>query len=420
MAEPTDDLWGDDPLVRSLRANGTPGELADQDHYLAMFRESRGAGQVTHLTPGATRRPGARAARRFGAGTTLTIAIAVAGGGVAAAYTGSLPEPIQQFAHNVLGPVNVPPPTPRQPDRLETAPSPGDEPSVLDSPTPTPTPSAAQPTPTASPSKAAGDGPKQSPDASPSQEPSDSPSETPTQTPSEAPTATDTPTPTTTPTPTPTEQPTPTPTPTPTPSPSGPQPLRPDSLSISSLGHRVEYAASPTFSGVVRSEDGHALSDVPVALMQLEDGVWRRVAFATTDKEGAVSMSAPPIYQSTALRLRTKGAQSQRWRVSVHPELTLTSTVSGDTVTIVASTSGGQVGDVVGLAGRRDGQAVTLATGILGADGTVTFQVQQTTPKGRYSALLQASDQHTADKAVLVVVKPTLERAPRTAVSPGA
>ena len=50
MAEPTDGFSGDDPLVRSLREPGTPGELADQDHYRAMFRETRGGGKVVPLT----------------------------------------------------------------------------------------------------------------------------------------------------------------------------------------------------------------------------------------------------------------------------------------------------------------------------------------------------------------------------------
>ena len=91
----------------------------------------------------------------------------------------------------------------------------------------------------------------------------------------------------------------------------------------------------------------------------------------------------------------------------MHPELSLTTaSVTGDTVTLVASARGGRPGDVVRLTGRRNGQNVTLATGLLGPDGTVTFQVQQETKKARYGALLEESDEHTSDKAVLVVVKP--------------
>ena len=71
MTEPFDE----DELVRALRGPGTPGELADEDHYRAMFREHRGA-KVVPLASGR----GRAAARRFGAGTTLSIALAVAGG----------------------------------------------------------------------------------------------------------------------------------------------------------------------------------------------------------------------------------------------------------------------------------------------------------------------------------------------------
>jgi hypothetical protein len=177
-------------------------------------------------------------------------------------------------------------------------------------------------------------------------------------------------------------------------------------VSIVGSTHRVEYAGAPVLSGVVRDEDGGALPDVEVALLQLDDGVWKRVGFATTAEDGTVAISAPPIYGTTSMRFKTQGTRSDRWRVTMHPELALSSAVSGDTVTIVASAQGGQPGDVVRLSGRRDGQIVTLATGILGPDGTVSFQVQQATRKARYGALLEESDEHTSDKAVVVVLKP--------------
>jgi hypothetical protein len=177
-------------------------------------------------------------------------------------------------------------------------------------------------------------------------------------------------------------------------------------VSIGGTTHRVEYADSPSFSGVVLDDEDEPVAEVQVALMQLQDGSWRRVGFATTDAEGEVSLTAPPLYQNTALRLRTKGAKSDRWRVRVHPELSLSPTVDGDTVTLVASAVGGRPGDVVRLTGLRDGQRVTLATGLLGSDGTVTFQVQQAARKARYGALLEATTLHTADKTAVVVVKP--------------
>lgn len=403
MAEPfDDDPFDDQPLVRSLREPGSPGELADQDLYLAMFRETRGGRRVVPSPPGTPRRPGGRAARRLGAGTTLTIAIAVAGGGVAAAYTANLPEPLQRFAHDVLGPVNVPPPTPARPERVETAPTGQPSPSGQETPVATQAP---QPTPSAevTPERGPGD-PKPSEPADPSEAPTDlaSPAG------SQGPTPTTTPSPTATPTPTPTS--TPTPTPTPTPAPEAPVPA---SVSIDGSAHRVDYAASPVFSGVVRDDDGAAVADVQVALLRLEDDGWRRVAVATTDADGAVTMSAPPVYESTVMRLRAENVRSERWRVSMHPELTLSPSVQeGEdpeqvVVTILAAAAGGQQGDVVGLFTWRDGQRVTLATGILGPDATVRFQVEQEAKRARYAAVLEATEDHTADKASVVVVKPT-------------
>ncbi|MBJ7359311.1 hypothetical protein, partial [Nocardioides sp.] len=178
------------------------------------------------------------------------------------------------------------------------------------------------------------------------------------------------------------------------------------SLSISSTTHRVEYAGSLVLTGVVADDEGAGLEDVKVALMQLEDGEWQRVGSGTTDEDGAVSLVAPPVYENTAMRLRTKDARSERWRVRVRPELRLAPTVDGDTVTIVAAATGGHAGDVVTLSGRRDGQRVTLATGILGADGTVTFQVQQEARKARYAGRLEPTERHTVDRVAVVVVKP--------------
>ena len=89
----------------------------------------------------------------------------------------------------------------------------------------------------------------------------------------------------------------------------------------------------------------------------------------------------------------------------MRPVLDLNASVEGDTVTLTASAVGGQQGDVVRLGARRDGRNVVLATGILGADGSVTFQVQQPVRKVRYGALLERSDDHAADRDAVVVLK---------------
>ena len=92
----TDDLapWADDDLVRALRAPGTATELADQERYVAAFRETRGS-TVRSLPR--------RAAGRLGAGGTAVVVTVALTSGVAAAYTGRLPDPVQQIAHSVIG-----------------------------------------------------------------------------------------------------------------------------------------------------------------------------------------------------------------------------------------------------------------------------------------------------------------------------
>src|SRR5690349_886758 len=93
---PPDDLagWADDDLVRALRAPGTAAELADQEQYVAAFRGAHRS-NVRSLPR--------RAAGRLGAGGTAVVITVALSSGVAAAYTGHLPDPVQQIAHSVIG-----------------------------------------------------------------------------------------------------------------------------------------------------------------------------------------------------------------------------------------------------------------------------------------------------------------------------
>src|SRR3954454_10838318 len=98
MSEHDDDLarWVDDDLVRALRAPGTTAELAEQEHYAAAFREARGTSAQVRSLP-------RRAAGRLGAGGTAVVLTVALSSGMAAAYTGHLPDPVQQIAHSVIG-----------------------------------------------------------------------------------------------------------------------------------------------------------------------------------------------------------------------------------------------------------------------------------------------------------------------------
>ena len=394
MTDPFDDPF-DAEIVRALRGPATPGETADEDHYRAMFRETRGGGKVVPLVPGSSRR--GRTVRTFGAGTTLSVVLAVAaGGGVAAAYTNHLPEPIQSFAHQVGRPLGVPGTserhrtTPRPRSRRADHHARGDPGRGLIRRRADPQRRAvegrrrqAEPAGRAVRDDVRRGDSRQRADAQLDAHP------TPRRPRPHADSHAD-----------------PDPRRRHRPSRSTPPAPVAASLGISGSSHSVGYGESPTFSGVVRTDEGAGIPGVRVALMQRTDGTWSRVAFATTDEDGGVSLTAPPVHETVGLRLKTKGARSEAWRVTMQPTLNLSSSVLGDTVTITASAVGGQPGDVVRLGTRRGGQAVVLATGILGPDGTVTFQVEQTTRKARYGALLERSDDHTADRESITVIKP--------------
>ena len=64
--------------------------------------DARGRGR------GAPAGVGRTAVRRLGAGTSLAVVVALATGGVAAAYSSKLPDPVQRAVHSVLSPLGVP------------------------------------------------------------------------------------------------------------------------------------------------------------------------------------------------------------------------------------------------------------------------------------------------------------------------
>jgi outer membrane biosynthesis protein TonB len=385
VTEPPEQPFDEESLSRALSAPGSESELREEQKYVGMFRSAKAspAPGPVHLAP---RRH--RTVSRFGAGTAFVVALAV-GGSAAAAYTNHLPEPIQQFAHRALGPVAPPPPEPKHHAKDHVA---------KDVTSPTPTPSETDvPSSTSSPSQP----PSHSP--SPSATPSHSPKPTPT--PSGTPSATTTPS--ATPTPTPTTQPTPTPTETPTTPTPTLVPALPAALSISGSTHKAEPGQSVAFAGVVTSDGGDPVRRAKVAL-QLFSGSWSTLATARTDSSGAVSLVLPPVTATTAVRLRTtNGVHSSRWRVTLHPELSVTSSSTDDqgAVVITVRATGAQPGDRVQLL-TKSGQ---VASGTLGADGSVSFSVTPTTRRTRYIAQLAGTSAHGPDHASITVVvkKPT-------------
>ena len=386
-----DDEQHDDPLVRALRGPGTPDELADEDRYRAMFREAAGApsGAVTPLRG----RSGVGAARRFGSGTALTVALAVAGTGVAAAYTGNLPDPIQDLAHRALGPVG--PPAPERHHR-QRATEPVTTPSATAEGTPT-TSATADPSSERSPSDSptATSKPSHQPSASPSASEPTGPAQPASTGPTSAPAS-----------PTPSASPT-EPTPTTSPSPTTPPPpvLVPTTVSITGETHRVDIGQAVGFSGRVTSDDGTPVPRVRVALERRVGTSWQRVGFARTARDGTVRLTLPPVTESTAVRLRIRDARSPRWKVSMHPLMTLTSAPSEQrSVTITATVQGGRAGDSIHLLARAGGGVV--ASGVLGADGSVRFDVTPPKPHVRYVVYLDATTTHTAEHEGIAVTRP--------------
>jgi len=155
------------------------------------------------------------------------------------------------------------------------------------------------------------------------------------------------------------------------------------------------------FAGVVTAADGTPVRRARVKLQSLSASGWVTVTSARADASGAVSMVLPPISATTGVRLRTAGVHSPRWRVTLHPSLTVTSAAGADagTVVITATALGAQPGDRVLLMST----AGQVAAGTLSGD-TVSFTVAPTTKKTRYVVVLPGTSAHGPDKASITVI----------------
>ncbi len=397
MTQPPEQPFDEESLSRALRAPGSAAELGDEERYVAMFREAQSSPGAAPVALASGRR---RAVSRFGAGSAFVVALAV-GSSAAAAYTNNLPEPIQRFAHRALGPVAPPAPVEHH-HRAKDQPTAAGPSSGTPTPTPTPTPSDS-PTPSSTPSPATSPRPSHSPKPTPT--PSAAPSAVPSAT--AVPTATPTPS---APAPSPTPVPTPTATATPLP------PVVAAAVSISGSTHKVETGQFVAFAGVVTAADGTPLRRARVVLQTLTDRGWSAVTSGRTDASGQVSLVLPPIAATTGVRLRTAGVHSPRWRVTLHPELTVTSARGPEsgTVVITVTAVGAQSGDRVQLVTK----AGEVAAGTL--DGsTVTFAVTPTQRKTRYTVLLPRTSAHGPDRAsITVIVKPPDRRGGPSGATP--
>jgi hypothetical protein len=345
---PDEEDVAQDALVRALRAPATPAELAREADYRALYAANAPSGGTVR-----------RFAGRIGLGATSAITTVVLTAGVAAAYTGALPDPVQQIAHGVLGHVGVPAPDRdehpqaagrhRPPARqVIVPPGPSGRPTALGTRLP-----GARGTATGSPS------------GSRSGSPSASPTSVSTTTAAAVPAA----------------------------------------LTLRLASHRVNAGSTVTVTGLLTAADGHPVPDHLVRLLaRTATRPWTVVASARSGADGSVALSITAITEDTAVRLRAGSrVASTIARVVVVPVLTTTVVPSATTTAVTLTCLGGQAGDQVEVLRRLSTGLVRVATLRLGADGTVTFT--RATPRRPVVLVfrLVATDRHAAAHVEVVV-----------------
>lgn len=373
MAGHDDELspWGEDPLVRALRAPGTSSELAGEQEIVTAYRRAmprRGFGRVVG---------------RLGAGgTAIVTTIALSSGVAAAAYTQNLPDPVQSVVHSFLGPVGVPAARPSKPIARPpvTTPVPGSS-----SPS-----SSATPNPSTSPSTT----PLPSPAAKPSSQPSQRPAGRGDDRPSSAPTRSLTPAAT----PTSTSSATPSPDP-------GPTNARrvPFAVTITPSASSLSPGEAVTLAGVVTSADGKQLSNRTVRLKLRTPGVpgWVLVARGRTGTDGSYSLSSPGLNRTSLLRVIAGNKKAKSTPVRVVVQASLAASWSGGLITITST--GAQPGDVVDVLRRKGGHLVKVRQVTLDANASVLLPGKQLRRSYKLRFRLPPTRAHGTAVAVLQV-----------------
>jgi hypothetical protein len=362
---PEDDLatWADDDLVRALRAPGTATELAEQEQYAAAFREAHGSN--VRVLP-------RRAAGRFGAGGTAVVVTVALTSGVAAAFTGHLPDPVQRVAHSVIG---APAPDtagrhhgdvigPR--DRTTT---PSSDPGTRDA-DPSASPATGSPTATASGQlERHGTAPSPGGDA-------------PTRAPSSG---------TTTP-----------------PTSSG---ASASAMTMSASTHRVGLGQTLTLTGVVTDDTGAALPERPVVLQVRGPRHWRPVLETTSDASGLATAPTPAITRNARFRWHAdRGVSSDRWLVRMVPTLTLSADVGGSRTMLSVSTSGTWAGDRFQVLRHVAGRTTPVRRAQVDASGSASVSVVTPRRRAAYVVRLLPTKRHAATSARVRVVPPAPAR----------
>jgi hypothetical protein len=372
------EMWDDDPLVRALRAPGTPSELAGEDAALAAFRSA------------VPRRSKRRLARRMGTGAgTLAIAVAFSGG-VAAAYTHTLPDPMQRVAHSWFGGIGVGAP---HPSHIVTA--------ALRRPHPTHgpgSPAAPNPSGTTAPAASPSAHHAAAPAAAVSSRPS-RPATRPTAKPSrsgapKAPVGAG-----------PVASPPPKPTPSAS-SPSRPQ-LRPAAVTATVSAQRISPASSVTMSGRLTTSSGAAVPDRRVVVQSRPAGKqqgWSPVGSARTDSAGDVTIDVPALSRTTRLRLKApRRVHSSVATVVVVPTIGASVSRDGDSDDVAVTSAGLQPGDTIVVVRRLRGHRTVVQR--LSVDGSGNAHFSVAAPRKRdvtFHLLTRRTASHAAAKASFV------------------
>jgi hypothetical protein len=342
------EMWDDDPLVRALRAPGTTSELAGEAEALAAFRSA---------VPRRSRR---RLARRMGTGAgTFAVAVALSGG-VAAAYTHTLPDPVQRVAHTWFGGIGVGAPTAGRavtghPGRAHPSShgSGGAVAPVDRSSSPPTSPVSPPRSAVPKPATAAAPGGSKPVSAHPSASP--------------GPKAPASPAPVTAPKPSPTA------------SRPSPQRLVPAAMTGSVSAQRVTAASSVTMSGRLTTSSGAAVPDRRVVVQSRPAGAhqkWSLVAATTTNSAGDVTIGVPGLSRTTRLRLRApRGVHSAVATVVVVPTLQASVSRAGEKDDVTVTSTGLQPGDTLVVARRLRGRHTVVARVTVDSTGNASFTV---------------------------------------------
>jgi hypothetical protein len=346
MHDPDDDFL-DAPHVRALRAPALPGELDGEDAALGAFRRS---------VPGRRRRR--RTVRLATGGSALVIVMGVTGG-VAAAYPSTLPGPVQNAFHRVLGPVGVPAAPLAAPRQKQPLARPTHQPTRAAHPSQRPHPAVVSRV-SASPRAAAPAAPAALPLSSPS------------------PPAARAASPTASPSPSPAARPT---------------------LSATASRRVVPVHQGLQLRGLL-TRDGQPIGGrtVYAAVYDAGGSSWRQVAKGQTAEDGSVSLHVGPLVRSSRVRLATQAVATTPIAITVVPRLTATMTRSsdGNRYAVDVSADGGAAGDSVVLQ-RYDGASwVRVAAHQLGDRARTRFSIAVPTAPTRYRVRLAVTRAHGA------------------------